>query len=91
MASAVADARRAAATETADETRAAAARDLVSALEKEKEESKRAVEATVRRKDREMAKALKVRPCVRFLKDGDEISRLGNTLLARGLGYRLKR
>lgn len=60
MTAAVADARRAASTEVAAETRSAAAGELAEALEREKRESKRAVEAAVRRKDREMAKALKV-------------------------------
>lgn len=91
MAKAVADARRAAVTETAEETRAAATRDLMSVLEKEKEESKRAVEAAVRSKDREMAKALKVGSCVRFLENSGDISRLGNTLRTPRLGHRLKR
>lgn len=60
MAAAVADARRATAADISAETRSAAAGELAEALDREKGGSKRAVEAAVRRKDREMAKALKV-------------------------------
>lgn len=60
MAAAVADAKRAAEAETAEEIRSLAARELSEALAEQEEESRRTVETAIRQKDREMAKALKV-------------------------------